>query len=141
MKKLIIVLMLVAGMVYGSTNEIQTQVYLTVSKNALQISRVPDSLTVQMAGTKFNSQIIAATTTNQALTKGSVANMGWCYLQNLSTNTSVYFSVLETGFTTNMLLKAREFALFRFAPAFSITNMYVSTASGTADVENTIIED
>lgn len=144
MQKIIFtIIMLLAFSTMASTNEISAQVLLQVNKGSLQISRIPDSKTIQMAGTRMNTQVIEATITNTPLSKGSINNLGWCYVRCLSTNNSVCGSVMSTNgaFTTNFLLKAGEFSLTRLFQTLSITNLYVSTTGGVADVEITLIED
>lgn len=139
MKKLIcICVLMAAGIVAASTNEIQELVNLTVNKDALRLTRTPDALNIQMAGNKWNTEVIYCTSTNTAFSKGSVANLGFAFVQNLSTNVNVYISYLGS---TNMMLKPREYALWRYSPTLTITNFQAATISGAANLEHTVIED
>ena len=142
MRKALIALLLMAGIAHASTNEISVSTTLKVSKDATKITRQTGTILIQMAGNKFNSQVVSATTTNQFLTKGGVVTPGWAYMRNLSTNTAQSLSVtFDGGATTSIVLEAKEPALFRCAPDALITNWTVSASSGSVDFEFTVIED
>ena len=142
MKKLIVALMMIAGIASASTNEISVSVLLKAKKNATDLTRQTGTLLLQMAGQRYNVQTVAATTTNAVLTKGSVGTPGWCYMRNLGTNGSPTVSItFDAGATTSIVLEAKEPALFRAAGGAIITNWTVSASSGSVDFEFTVIED
>lgn len=126
----------------ATTNEITVQSYLKVNKDAVQLDRSSGTLSIQMAGKRWNTQIITCTTTNQLMTKGSVDQCGWAYWRNLSTNIADEIHItLDAGSTTSIVLQAREPALFRLAPGATVTNFTAAANAGSVDFENTIIED
>lgn len=142
MKRLIVAMLLLAGIAQATTNEITASVTLKVNKNATQLTRNTGTLQIQMSGNKFNSQNITATTTNQYLAKGGVGTPGWAYMRNLSTNLIKEVNVsFDGGTTTSMVFKAKEPAVFRVSSSALVTNWTVSANSGTCDFEFTVIED
>jgi len=144
MKKTIAILALMVGVssAWATTNEISVQVTLKVNKDAVQIDRASGTQLIQMSGKRYNTQTITTTTTNQALTKGSVQSAGWAYARNLSTNAAdqVWLS-FDNGTTTSLVFEAKEPALFRLAPAAVVSNFVVSANAGQVDFEFTVIED
>ena len=129
-----------AGIAQATTNEISVKVSLKVDKNFSQLSKDSGTLQIQMAGTRYNTQVLSCTPTNAAMVKGSVSSAGYTYWRNLATNNTVYISTDE-GTTTNMMLKAGEAAMFRLLPAVDISKFVAATLTGTADLEFTIVED
>jgi hypothetical protein len=142
MKKLIIMLACIGFAVigYATTNEITVSSSLKVNKNSTELSKSALNQLVQMAGTRFYSATITATTTNQALSKGNVGNLGWCYWRNCSTNKTLYMST-GNGASTNFCLLPGEAGVFRLAPSCVITTIQVSASSGAADLDLTVVEE
>lgn len=142
MKRYILAIVLMASSAFATTNEISVSTILKVSKDAVQISRTSGTKLIQFIGSRWNTQTIALTTTNQALTKGSVGNAGWCYMRNLGTNGSPSaYITFDSGVTTGIVVEAGEPALFRLAPNAVVTNFTAGASSGTVDFEFTVIED
>jgi len=142
MKRLIVALALISGMAHASTNEITVATTLKVSKDAVQLQRQSGTTQIQMAGKRYNIQTLTCTTTNQALTKGSVSSAGWCYMRNLGTNGSPTVNItFDAGVTTGMVLKAGEPALLRLAPAVVVSDFTAAASSDSVDFEFTVIED
>ena len=142
MKKVIVALFLAATMAHATTNEITVRVSLKVNKDAVQVNRDSGTLQINMAGKRYNTQTLTLTTTNQYLSKGSVASAGFCFMRNLETNTTKQANVsLDGGVTTSLTFKAKEPALFRLTSAALVTNFTAAASSGTCDFEITVIED
>jgi hypothetical protein len=142
MKKYVVMLVLMAQSVFATTNEIAVQALLKVNKGPVQINRTSGTVTIQMAGNKYNTQTISATTTNALLTKGNVGNAGWCYMRNLSTNAADRVNItFDAGSTTSLVLEASEPAIMRLHPSAIVTNFTVSSSAGSVDFEFTVIED
>lgn len=140
MKNVIIILIsMFSSIVMASTNEISITIDFQVKKNSLELLKSPGTINAQMTGTKYFSQIYTATTTNQNLSKGSIGNMGWSYLRNISSNVWVYIST-SNGADTNFCLLPTEAAVIRFAPSCNITTIQYSVTNGTADFEFSPIE-
>ena len=129
----------IAAAAWATTNEITVQVYLKADKNSVQIERKPGTLQIQMIGSRWQSYVVPCTITNTPLSKGAVGNLGWAYCRNLSTNQTVALS-FDNGATTNMHLLSGECALWRFAPAFQMTNVSAAVTAGAGDFEVTILE-
>jgi len=144
MKKtaLLAMLMLVGTMAFATTNEISVSCFLKVQKDVTDLQRTTGTLLFQMDGQRYNVQTIAATTTNQFLSKGNVSVPGWAFLRCLSTNIAdkVYIT-FDGGPTTSLVLEAKEPAMFRVAPDALVTNWTVSAGAGSVDFEFTVIED
>ena len=144
MKKLICiaVLGLFAAVAVATTNEITAKIYLKVDKNYTQMTRDSGSMLVQMAGQRYNSQILSANSNGwQSVSKGSVTNLGWAVMRNLSTDITLYISY-DSGLTTNAALKPGEMNMQRLFKSFTVTNIhYKIDVTNTCDAEFTIIED
>ena len=142
MKRILIAAMsLCASMVMASTNQVSVTVDFQVKKDSLEIAKTPGTIYAQMAGTKFYSIILTATTTNQNLSKGNIGSMGWCYMRNISSNSTVFLST-DNGVSTNFCLLPGEVNVFRFAPSCNITTIQYSVTNTvyTADWEFSPIE-
>ena len=137
---LIASVLLVAGLAHATTNEITVTANLKVSKNSTELTKRSGTQLIQMSGNRFFSTVISCTTTNTALSKGSVSGLGWCYTRNLSTAQAVEIS-FDAGATVAMKLLFSEAAVFRLAPSYTITNMMVKASSGEADFEFTVVEE
>lgn len=143
MKKAMIIMAVlgVACIAYATTNEITVQTFLKVNKDAVQLQRSTGTLLIQMAGTRYSTYVLTLTTTNQFLSKGNVANAGWCYMRNLSTNPTHQANItFDGGTTTSLVLKAEEPALFRLAPGALVTNFTAAASSSSFDFEITVTE-
>ncbi len=146
MKKSLPIILLLAScaICYGSTNEITVTASLKVSKDSIQISRTSGTKLVQMAGHRYNTQVLALTTNLQSLTAGSVVTNGWCYLRNLGTGTNDATTAdisFDGGVTPALSIKSGEPALFRMSKSTVVTNIKASASVDTTDLEFTIIED
>lgn len=142
MKKLIysIVILLMAGIAVATTNEIVVVSSLKVNKNSTEINKTSGQQLIQMAGNRFYSSVYSLTTTNQSMAKGAIANLGWTYIRNLSTNNTIAIS-FDSCATTNMHLLPSEAAVFRLAPSFQVTNIHAAVSTGgVADLEFTVVE-
>ena len=142
MSKYIIALILLAGIVHATTNEITSSITLKVSKNATQLDRRSGNVQIQMVGNLVNIQTGQASTTPTFLEKGAVGTPGICYIRNLSTNTAEKVGItFDGGATTNILLEAEEAGTFRVEPSALVTNWTAGTLTGTCNFEFTVIED
>jgi hypothetical protein len=129
---------------FGSTNEINTQIYLKASKGNSEIERKPGTELIQWAGQRFNTYVVSCTNTAWTpMSKGNVGNAGFTYCRALFTNAGpiVYLS-FNNGTATNLAFKAGESSLFRLAPDMDITQICVkaSVATNLLDFEFTVIE-
>ena len=144
MRKLICIAVLgmFAAVAIATTNEITAKLYLKMDKNYSTITRDSGSLLVQMAGQRYNSQILSANSNAwQSVSKGSVTNLGLCVMRDLSTNITLYVSY-DGGTTTNAMLKPGEMNMQRLFKLYDVTQIkYKIDVAGSCDAEFTIIED
>lgn len=146
MKRALIVLALVvAGIGVYASNEITVQGYLKAEKGSRKIDRSPGTLSIDWAGSRYNSKIYSLTTNSwQSMDIGAVLTNGIVWLRNVGGNGSVKVS-FDSGTTTHLLIKTNEFYLFRLDTSFTATNVhFIAVQPGTnvitEDFEATILE-
>ena len=128
-----------------AANEITQSGYLKAEKGTRKIERSPGTISIDWAGTRWQSQIYNLTTnawTPMAI--GSVQTNGIVWLRNVGANGSVNVS-FDAGTTTHLTLKTNEFFSFRLATTFTATNIHFiavqpSTNVISEDFEATILE-
>lgn len=143
-------LVMVAAGVWAAS-EITIQAYLKAEKGARKIERSPGTISIDWTGNKYYGPVVYSTTpTYQALSKGSVGNLGYMWIRNvggtsMSTSSAAATAVVisfDCGTTDHLSLKTNEYAVLRLVSALTVTNIMVKAAgASTNDVEVTILED
>jgi hypothetical protein len=141
MKRVFLVGMLIGVIVTAvciAGDEITMNAHLKATKNGSTINRSPATLQVDWTGTRFYSVMYSATNAWQSLGEGAVSGHGLCFLENATTNKTIFIS-FDCGTTTNLTLNSEEYQMFRLTTTYAVTSMAIKCVA-TGDFVFTVLE-
>lgn len=123
-------------------NELTVSTSINYEKNNHQLSFLPDTQSITVAGEQHSAGVQALTTTHEALVLNEVgaSSQGWAWFRNIGTDTATHIKVgvqnADSSFTEVFTLQGGEFAIMRLGD----TALYAESSTGTLHLQYSILE-
>ena len=123
-------------------NELTVTASIQYDKNNHQLSFIPPSLNVTVAGAKASSGVFTVgDSAHEALSLNEVsaADQGWAWFRNIGTDSSTHINVgveVSSNFVPVFSLKGGEFAMMRLENQA----LFAKSSSGNLNLQYNILE-